>query len=538
MSKRVLSVLLSLAIIFTSFIVFGTISANALGNPAGSFAAVNGQLKIAGNQLCNAAGSPIQLRGESSAGVCWYGNYINANSITWLRDDWKINCFRVAMYTEATGGLTGYTTNTSANMTKVKEGIEAAINAGIYVLVDWHILSDGDPNKYKTQAKSFFTQIATTYGSYPNIIYEICNEPNGADWNTIKTYANEVIPVIRNIDPDGVILVGTPTWSQDVDTASASPLSFSNIAYVCHFYAGTHGQYLRDKISTCLSRGYPVFVSEWGTSQASGDGGVYPSESDTWLNFLDTNKISHMNWSLCDKAESSAALNAGASTSGGWSTSNLSTSGNYVRNRLRSYATTPSPTPTPTATPTVTPTPTPNGSTSTPTPTPNGSTATPTPTSGPTATPNPNSGIKVQFFNGNTSATTNTIYPNFKLVNTGTSAITLSSVKMRYYFTNDGTQSLSFQCDYANVGSGNITGTFTTISKTNADRYFEVGFTSAAGTLAAGASTEAKIRVWKSDWSNFTQTNDYSFNSTATNYVDSTKTTGYVSGALGWGTEP
>jgi hypothetical protein len=204
------------------------------------------------------------------------------------------------------------------------------------------------------------------------------------------------------------------------------------------------------------------------------------------------------------------------------------------------------PTPTPTVGPTGTPTPTPTvGPTGTPTPTPTvGSTATPTPTGTATPTPtptptnNPASGVKVQFFNGSTTATINTISPNIKLINTGTSAINLSDVKVRYYFTNDGTQANSFACDYATVGNGNITGTFTTIAKTNADRYIEVGFTSAAGTLAAGAGIEVKSRIWKSDWSNFTQTNDYSFNSTATNYVDWVNTTGYITGTLKWGTEP
>jgi hypothetical protein len=144
---------------------------------------------------------------------------------------------------------------------------------------------------------------------------------------------------------------------------------------------------------------------------------------------------------------------------------------------------------------------------------------------------------KIQFFNGNTAASTNTIYTNFKLVNTGTDPITLSNVKMRYYFTNDGTQSNSFACDWATAGNSNITGSFVTITAvTGADRYLEVGFTSGAGTLAAGAATEVKIRLWKSDWSNFTQANDYSFNATATNYIDSTTVTAYISGTLYWGT--
>lgn len=144
---------------------------------------------------------------------------------------------------------------------------------------------------------------------------------------------------------------------------------------------------------------------------------------------------------------------------------------------------------------------------------------------------------KVQFYNGNLATTINTLYLNFNLVNTGTDPISLSDVKIRYYFTNDGTQSNNYACDWSPVGNGNVTGTIVSITPvTGADRYFELGFTSSAGTLAAGASTEARIRVWKFDWSNFDQSNDYSFNPSATGYVDWTKVTAYINGTLYWGT--
>ncbi len=336
--QRVRKDVVSIFIIAIACIAIGSIPVSAQGS---SFVENNGALKTVGNKVCNQRGNPIQLRGMSSHGICWFGDFVNTSCITWLRDDWKTNCFRIAMYTEASGGQTGYITNPAWNMEKVKEGIDACIEAGVYAIVDWHILTDGDPNKYKDEAKDFFKQIATEYGGYPNIIYEICNEPNGDNvtWPVIKAYANEVIPVIRAADPDSFILVGTPTWSQDVDIAANDPLSFDNVVYVCHFYAGTHGQANRDKVSACLEKGYPVFVSEWGTSEASGSGTVNTAESDTWLSFLDSNKISHLNWSLSDKDESSAALKPGASATGGWSASDLSASGTYIRNKLISYCT-------------------------------------------------------------------------------------------------------------------------------------------------------------------------------------------------------
>jgi endoglucanase len=217
----------------------------------------------------------------------------------------------------------------------------------------------------------------------------------------------------------------------------------------------------------------------------------------------------------------------------------------YV-NGILSYGTEPSgsnpvtPTPTPvitvTPTPIVTVTPTP---TITITPTPIVTvTPTPTPTVTPTPTGVPGASIKVQLVNANTSTSTNTLYPNFKIINNGTTDINLSNVKIRYYFTNDGTSSNNYNCDWSSAGNGKITSSFATISKTNADRYLEIGFSSSAGTIAPGASTEVKGRVWKNDWSNFTQSNDFSFNSTATSYVDWTNISGYISNTLIWGNEP
>jgi endo-1,4-beta-xylanase len=194
------------------------------------------------------------------------------------------------------------------------------------------------------------------------------------------------------------------------------------------------------------------------------------------------------------------------------------------------------PTPTPTARPTATPVRTATPVISGPTPV-----RTPTPVVIPTPTPIPGTGsIKIQFYNQNTAATSNTVYMNFKLLNTGSSAIALSNVKLRYYYTVDGSKTQNFYCDYSPVGSSNVNGTFVTMpaAKTGADTYVEVGFTSGAGSLAAGANTTVQARFAKSDWTNYTQTNDYSFNSSATNFVDWTKVTAYISGSLQWGTEP
>jgi endoglucanase len=292
----------------------------------------NGPLHVNGVNLVNQAGQPIQLAGMSSHGLQWYGHLMNAGSIKWLRDDWKANVVRAAMYT-ADGG---YISNPSVK-DKVIETVDAAIQNDMYVIIDWHILNDNDPNIYKTQAIEFFQDMASRYGEKPNVIYEIANEPNGyANWNDhIRPYAVEVINAIRQIDPDNLIIVGTGTWSQDIHHAADNPLTDSNVMYTLHFYAGTHGQELRDRIDYARNKGAAIFVTEWGVSQASGNGGVYANETRAWIDFLNQRAISWVNWNLADKNESSAALAPGASATGGWTTQQLSDSGRLVRELMR-----------------------------------------------------------------------------------------------------------------------------------------------------------------------------------------------------------
>src|SRR5690606_32223319 len=192
-------------------------SSSAAGNSG--FVSTHGQLRTSGNQLVNQHGTAVQLRGMSSHGLQWYGEYMNLSSIRWLRDDWGINVIRAAMYTASEG----YIENPSVK-NKVFEIVDAAIALDIYVIVDWHILSDGNPQQYKEEAKAFFNEVAQRYGNTPNVIYEIANEPNGGGvtWNAaIRPYAQEVIPVIRNHAPTSLVIVGTGTWSQDVTDAAA-----------------------------------------------------------------------------------------------------------------------------------------------------------------------------------------------------------------------------------------------------------------------------------------------------------------------------
>jgi aryl-phospho-beta-D-glucosidase BglC (GH1 family) len=291
-----------------------------------------GRLRVSGPNLVGENGEVVQLRGMSSHGLQWFGSYMNEDSIRWFRDDWHASVVRAAMYT-ASGG---YISNPSVK-DKVIEIVDAAIELGIYVIIDWHILSDGDPNLYKDEAIAFFQEMATRYGDYPNVIYEIANEPNGSiTWHgDIRPYAVDVVDAIRVIDPDNLIIVGTNTWSTDIHVAAEFPLSDPNVAYALHFYAGSHGEWLRKRIDYVRALAVPVFVTEWGVSDASGGGGVFEEQTRTWINFLNDRNVSWVNWNVSDKDESSAALAPGASRRGGWDASELSPSGRLVRALMR-----------------------------------------------------------------------------------------------------------------------------------------------------------------------------------------------------------
>lgn len=234
----------------------------------------------------------------------------------------------------------GYCTGDASNRRKLEacidNGVKYATNAGMYVIIDWHILSDGNPQQNQKEALKFFKKMAKKYKNNTNVIYEICNEPNGGtSWSTIKKYAEKIIKGIRTYDKKAVILVGTPNWSQDVDQAALSPVSKKyrkNVMYTLHFYAATHKKWLRDKAQAALDKGLPLFVSEFSICDASGNGGLDKAEAKKWLTFLDKNNISYMAWSLSNKAESSAFIKSGCSNTGKWSSKNLTAAGKWITN--------------------------------------------------------------------------------------------------------------------------------------------------------------------------------------------------------------
>jgi endoglucanase len=285
-------------------------------------------LSVSGNQI-RAGGQPASFAGNSLfwSNTGWGGEkYYDANVVRWLKTDWKSSLVRAAMGVDDSGG---FLQDPNGNRNRVKAVVDAAIANDMYVIIDWH---SHHAESYRSNAITFFQEMARSYGTRNHVIYEIYNEPLQVSWSgTIKPYAQAVISAIRAIDPDNLIVVGTPNWSQDVDVAAADPIAGTNIAYALHFYAGTHGQNLRDKAQTALNRGVALFVTEWGSVNANGDGGVRVNETNAWMTFLAARGISHANWATSDKAEGASALVSGASTAGNWPANQLTASGTLAR---------------------------------------------------------------------------------------------------------------------------------------------------------------------------------------------------------------
>lgn len=292
----------------------------------------NGRLSVKGTRLVNSQGKVVVLKGVSTHGINWFPQYVNKAAFKTLRDNWGVNCIRLAMYTEEYNGYCSG--GNQAELRKlINNGVKYATELGMYVIIDWHILSDGNPAKNKKQAMSFFKYMAKKYKNQNNIFYEICNEPNGdTSWNRIKSYASPVIKTIRKYDKKNIILVGTPTWSQDVDVAADSPIKgYSNIMYTFHFYAATHGDSYRQKVQTAIQKGLPVFVSEFGISESSGNGRIDKNEANKWMQFLKKNKISYVCWSLCNKNESCSLLKSSCSRTENFKKSDLSQAGLWYK---------------------------------------------------------------------------------------------------------------------------------------------------------------------------------------------------------------
>lgn len=299
-----------------------------------------GRLHVKGTKLVDKKGHEVQLRGVSTHGLSWYPQYVNDKCFAQLHDKWGANVVRLAMYTEEYNGYcSGDAKNRSDLKKLIKKGVKLAKKHKMYVIVDWHILSDGNPNSHKKEAKAFFKETSKELKGYNNVIYEICNEPNnGTSWKEIKSYAKSVISTIRENDKKAVIVVGTPTWSQDVDQAAADPIKGENLMYALHFYAATHKADLRNKMTAAINKGLPVFVTEYGICDASGNGAIDKEEANRWVQTMDEYGVSYIAWNLSNKQESSSIIKSSCSKVSGFKKSELSDEGRWLYHLLRKKA--------------------------------------------------------------------------------------------------------------------------------------------------------------------------------------------------------
>ena len=317
-------------------------------------------------------GKPFQMRGASTHGVQWFPEYINKGAMQTLRDEWGVNLLRMACYVTQYNGYTNG--GQSLIDSKIVEGVQAAKELGMYVIVDWHIHEE-NPHTTKTVAEQFFKKYATLYKDYDNVIFEICNEPTGIQWytggNDLYSYCKDIAGIIRDCGSKALIVCGTNNWSQDVEDVAKKPLKddgFEDIMYTFHFYSGTHYEDKRQKVRTAVAAGTPIFVTEFGICDASGNGGYDTANADEWIEFLDSMNISYACWSFCNKGESASYLKTSCNkTTGGFEESDLTTTGIWLVNTYRVHqdaeegtdtetTASPSPSEAPTAKPTVKPT--------------------------------------------------------------------------------------------------------------------------------------------------------------------------------------
>ena len=292
-----------------------------------------GALHVSGTKLVDASGNIVQLRGVSTHGISWFPDYVNKDAFSTLKNDWGANVVRLAMYPrEYNGYLSGGNKDSLKQI--IDNGVNYATELGMYVIIDWHVLNYA-PSELTQEACGFFAEMASKYSGHDNVIYEICNEPVGADWNSnIKPYAETVISTIRQYDDHAVILVGTNTWSQDVDAVIGNTLDDDNVMYVAHFYAATHKDNIRNKVSAALNAGVPIFVSECSICDASGNGGIDYDSANTWLDFMNENQISFIAWSLCNKAETSALISSSCTATSGWGDGDLTETGRWFKKAI------------------------------------------------------------------------------------------------------------------------------------------------------------------------------------------------------------
>lgn len=297
-----------------------------------------GQLSVEGTRIVDKDGNAVQLKGVSFGWHCMAMRFYNRSTVHALVDDWGANVVRCSIgldnnfvkgdpdFAEA------FDHNPKLAYALVDSIVTGAVEKGVYVIIDFH-----SHNNNLALAKKFFAKVSRKYGKFDNVLFELWNEPLKVEWSECKQYAEALIPIIRKNAPNSIIIVGTPTWSQDVHLAAADPIiGQRNIMYTLHFYAATHKQYLRDRMEQAIGDGLPVFISECGGMTADGDGYLDPAEWKSWIDTANKHDVSWVAWSVHDKDEVCSFLRPSASSFGKqWSADDLKPWAMLVRQYLR-----------------------------------------------------------------------------------------------------------------------------------------------------------------------------------------------------------
>ncbi len=340
------AILVSSALVGGAFAQIKTRLPNPGDAPAGSPVATYGWLQAKDGFLrgSKTGTTNIQLKGMSFG---WSNGgdmapFWNENTVAWFAHDWKVDVLRAAVGTTSKEMANpGYCDGDEGGQERIaRVVIEAAIKRGIYIIIDFHSHTATEQTACATK---FFKTMVESYGKYPNVIYEIFNEPTGNDWGGIRTYSNTIISAIRSAESSAgatnpnLILIGNPQWSSQPNVSGDVTDSKNNVAYTLHFYSatGAHDGY-RGNATGAKSAGRTVFVSESSVSAADGNGGVNTGNYDTWLTgTLDPNKMSWVFWHISNKDESSAILKPSVlGTTGSWSDASYSAGGTYVRGKF------------------------------------------------------------------------------------------------------------------------------------------------------------------------------------------------------------